>query len=156
MIDAPALAVLPSLPLEERKALPATAGIYFVLAGDAVLYIGKATNLYQRWDAHHRLKQLNKRGGCRIAWMTVDDAGLLDELEQVCITHFDPVLNGEVIPRGVRPGKEGETWIAVRVSEPMKGRLEDWAALNGTSVSFMVRRLIQEALNADRDKDGMP
>jgi len=88
--------------------------------------------------------------------MQVDDTGLLDELEQACIAHFEPVLNGEVIPRGVRPGKPGETWIAVRVSEPMKGRLEDWAALNGTSVSFMVRRLIQEALNADRDKDGMP
>jgi len=58
--------------------------------------------------------------------------------------------------RRERLAKQGETWIAVRVSEPMKGRLEDWAALNGTSVSFMVRRLIQEALNADRDKDGMP
>jgi len=58
--------------------------------------------------------------------------------------------------RRERLAKQGETWIAVRVSEPMKERLEDWAALNGTSVSFMVRRLIQEALNTDRDKDGMP
>ncbi len=55
-----------------------------------------------------------------------------------------------------RLAKQGETWIAVRVSEPMKERLEGWAELNGTSVSFMARRLIQEALNADRDKDGMP
>lgn len=129
---------LPSLPLDERKRLPGTAAIYFVLAGDAVLYIGQATNLYQQWAAHHRFRQLNEQGGCRIAWMTVDDASLLDELEQACIAHFEPMLNGEVIPRGVRPGKPGETWIAVRVSDVMK------------------QRLIQEALQADRDKDGMP
>jgi len=60
---------LPSLPLDERKRLPGTAAIYFVLSGDTVLYVGKATNLYQRWDAHHRRKQLNEYGTCRIAWM---------------------------------------------------------------------------------------
>ncbi len=58
--------------------------------------------------------------------------------------------------RRERLAKEGETWIAVRVSESMKERLEGWADRNGSSVSFMVRRLIQEALQADRDKDGMP
>ncbi len=55
-----------------------------------------------------------------------------------------------------RLAKPGETWIAVRVSEPMKERLEGWAGRTGSSVSFIARRLVQEALDADRDKDGMP
>jgi len=85
--------VLPSLPLDERRGLPDTAAIYFVLAGDTVLYVGQSTNLRQRWAAHHRLNQLNERGGCRIAWMQVDDSGLLGELERACIAHFNPALN---------------------------------------------------------------
>ncbi len=62
-------AVLPSLPLDERSALPDTPAIYFVMAGDTVIYVGQSVNLRQRWLAHHRLQQLNEHGGCRIAWM---------------------------------------------------------------------------------------
>lgn len=38
-------ATLPSLPLDQRKDLPDTAALYFVLTGETVLYIGKSTNL---------------------------------------------------------------------------------------------------------------
>jgi len=55
-----------------------------------------------------------------------------------------------------RLAKPGETWIAVRVSQSTKERLEAWADRTGSSVSFLMRRLADEALNADRDKDGMP
>ncbi len=43
------LVALPSLPLDERRDLPDTAAIYFVLAGDAVLYVGQSVNVRQRW-----------------------------------------------------------------------------------------------------------
>src|SRR5215831_9532432 len=95
--------VLPTLPLAERGDLPDTPAIYFVLTGDTVLYVGKAGCLRQRWVAHHRLAQLGEYGACRMAWMQVDDAGLLDELEQACIDHFQPVLNGETRPTWARP-----------------------------------------------------
>lgn len=36
---------LPSVPLDERKALPDAAVIYFVLAGDTVPYIGQSVSL---------------------------------------------------------------------------------------------------------------
>ncbi len=39
------LTELPSVPLNERKALPDTAAIYFVLAGDTVLYVGQSMAL---------------------------------------------------------------------------------------------------------------
>jgi len=132
------------------------AGIYFVLAGDAVLYIGKATNLYQRWDAHHRLKQLNKRGGCRIAWMTVDDAGLLDELEQVCITHFEPVLNREAVPGGSRTVREGEVWVTARIPDDAKTRLEAFAEEKELSTSHVMRRFLLYVLaDPDRMKEAL-
>jgi hypothetical protein len=69
-------AALPSVPLDERGDLPMHAGIYFMLAGDTVLYIGRAGSLYRRWRVHHRLKQFNAHGTCRIAWLYVDDPSL--------------------------------------------------------------------------------
>jgi len=45
MTTVPPLALLPSLPLNERRDLPDTAAIYFVLAGDSVLYVGQPLHL---------------------------------------------------------------------------------------------------------------
>ncbi len=40
---------LSSLPLDARRELPDTPAIYFVLAGDTVLYGGQSVLLRQRW-----------------------------------------------------------------------------------------------------------
>jgi hypothetical protein len=90
---------LPSVALAERATLPAQGGIYFALHSDTVLYVGQAsTSFQQRWAVHHRLQQLTGYEGCRIAWLHVDDVSLLDDLEQACIDHLQPVLNGTDIP----------------------------------------------------------
>ncbi len=138
---------LPSLPLNERRDLPDTAAIYFVLAGNAVLYIGQSVSLQQRWLAHHRFAQLNEYENCRIAWMQVDDASLLDGLEQACIAYFSPVLNREPIPGGARPSAPGEAWVAVRVPESVKEYAEEQARQEDRSVSYVLRRLIIERVD---------
>jgi predicted DNA-binding protein len=58
-----------------------------------------------------------------------------------------------------KPGKpvaSGEKWIAVRVSDATKERLEAWATKTGSSVSFVMRRLADEALANNRDEGGIP
>ena len=124
---------LPAVALDERSDLPTHAAIYFVLPGNTVLYIGQAGSLPQRWAAHHRLQQFNEYGNCRIAW-----------------------LNGQRVPGGTRPVGAGQTWIEARISLEDRARLNAWAKRYGTSVSFMVRRLIEEALAAGRDEEGIP
>jgi hypothetical protein len=111
MSGIPNLASLPSVPLADRKALPASAAIYFVLSGDTVLYIGQTWSLRQRWAAHHRLDQINEYGACRIAWIQVDDIVLLDDIERACIEHFSPVLNRQ---SGPSRQKFDETSLAAR------------------------------------------
>ncbi len=161
------LPALPSLPLDERGDLPDTAAIYFVLAGDAVLYIGQSVSLRQRWLAHHRLAQLNEYGGCRIAWMTVDDAGLLDALEQACIAHFEPVLNGEVIPRLTGLGEPGETSMArrrtenpldrnvtLRMSQDLYARIDRIAERRGLTIGPVVRQMLERAVERAEKEDG--
>ena len=148
---------LPAVALDERSDLPTHAAIYFVLAGDTVLYIGQAGSLLQRWAAHHRLlQQFNEYGNCRIAWVHVDDPSLLDDLEAACKAHFQPVLNGQRVPGGTRPVGAGQTWIEARIVLEDRARLNAWAKRYGTSVSFIVRRLIEEALAAGRDEEGIP
>ncbi len=136
-----ALAELPSPPVEARRELPDTAAIYFVLAGDAVLYIGQSVSLRQRWLAHHRLAQLNERGACRIAWMTVDDASLLDELEQACIEHFSPILNNS-------PAADRGERVMVRLSPESANMVVSMAGNERRTISQMVRLLIEESIEA--------
>ncbi len=140
-------AALPSLPLDERAALPDTPAIYFVLAGDTVLYIGQSVNVRQRWVAHHRLAQLNEHGGCRIAWMTVDAAGLLGELERACIAHFEPVLNGTGFP--------GRAQMTVVFPEPQDmTRLEAVARRKRLPTSIMVRMWVMEQVEREERESG--
>ncbi len=132
---------LPSLPLDERKALPDTPAIYFVLAADTVLYIGQSVNVRQRWLAHHRFAQLNEYGGCRIAWMTVDDASLLDDLERACIAHFSPILNREPLPDGGRALQ-----LTIRMTRDMYTHLEEASKADKRRVGEMARLIIEEFL----------
>lgn len=133
-------AALPSLPLAERKALPDAPAIYLVLAGDAVLYVGQAINVRQRWAVHHRLKQLNAHGGCRIAWMQVDDVSLLDEMERACIAYYDPPLNNS--PQVDR--------TLVEFGPGILGEIREMAVYKDQPVTVMVRGWIVERLREEQ------
>jgi len=53
-----------------------------------------------------------------------------------------------------RAVKEGEEWVNVRISADMKARIETWGADIGRSMSYILRRLAEEALEAGRDERG--
>lgn len=126
---------LPSLPLANRSALPSCAAIYFVLEGDHILYIGRTTNLQQRWMAHHRYSQLTSE--TRIAWLESSDPELLPEIEAALIAHFNPPLNGTAVIGGK---------IIFNLSLELKAKLEQLASLERRSVSKMALLLVEEGL----------
>lgn len=88
---------LPSLPIESRKKFPQCSAIYFAIAGDKILYIGRATNLLKRWYGHHRQAELETIEGCRIAWLEVSDPGLLPAIEKALIQSFKPPSNNQCV-----------------------------------------------------------
>jgi len=110
-----------------------------------VLYIGQAINVRQRWLAHHRLTQLNEYGGCRIAWMQVDDAGLLDELEQACIGHFTPVLNGS----DVRWCEDGNRPVTMLFAPSVVQRIRQVAERKGVPFTVLLRMWAIEKLDEE-------
>jgi hypothetical protein len=74
------LSKLPAVSLAERKQLPQTAGIYFVINSlETVQYIGRSTNLRKRWLQHHCQGYLANGG--RIAYLEVSEATLLPKID---------------------------------------------------------------------------
>ncbi|MGB3208693.1 MAG: GIY-YIG nuclease family protein [Crinalium sp.] len=88
------LAMLPSLPLSEKKTFPAIAAIYFCLSKDGeVLYIGKSENIARRWKQHHHYCHLETLNDVKLAWLEVSDCRLLTGIECALIQYFNPPLN---------------------------------------------------------------
>jgi hypothetical protein len=98
---------LPSATIADRKQMPKITGIYFVVAGeDKILYIGKTTNLRNRWGSHHRLAQFRGIESVRVSWLEISDGKLLGAIEDALINYFLPVYNGRKVLRAVAH-KEG-------------------------------------------------
>lgn len=88
-----------SLPFLDRDQLPSEPAIYVIVDSENfVWYVGKASNLQNRWmgRGHHRYPQLirsNKKLQHRIHWKSVPFLQL-DEAEKFYIEKFEPELNG--------------------------------------------------------------
>lgn len=85
------LSSLPSLPLSDRKQLPAISCIYFAMSSGTVQYIGRSKNLRNRWMFHHRQSQLDSNSS--IVWLEVGNPALLPDIEADLIQWFKPPLN---------------------------------------------------------------
>lgn len=72
---------LSSVPLVEREALPALAGIYFVKSSEGkLLHVGRTDNLQAAWQSHPRLGELLAiDAGSRIFWIEADDRLVVEE-----------------------------------------------------------------------------
>ena len=89
---------LPSVDLADRASLPKITAVYYAVDRTGqILYVGKSTNLYLRWNnrrfgAHHKLHELSQYRGVKLhywkrpLWRRRHD-------EAVEIKRFDPPLN---------------------------------------------------------------
>jgi hypothetical protein len=132
------ITALPGVAVAERKALPNCPGVYFVIDGDVVMYIGRAVNLRNRWKNHHRLNQVR---GARIVWLAISDAALLDGIEQACIAYFQPALNGSGVDY-----VDGEAVRTFRVPDQTWDALKDWARNEQRSAGAQLRVILDRAI----------
>lgn len=136
---------LPSLLLAERRHLPDAPGIYFVFRGEEVIYIGKARRLSERWKSttHHRYAQLSTMGDVRLAWVTVEEEALLDELEAASILYFDPCLNRTPIETDGRLAR-----YPLRLPAELLERVKEEAGRERRSINQMIEIALEEWLAA--------
>ena len=73
---------IPSLHITERAKLPAKPGIYLVYTPDhKILYVGKADNLRNRWNSHHRYQYFIETSmESRIGYFVLDSVANLDNI----------------------------------------------------------------------------
>jgi hypothetical protein len=88
------LSELPCVFADSARDLPESAGVYFIVGGDGIVYyIGQSVNLRTRLRKHCRLAQVQEREGLVVRyWLT--HRSNLRLLESGCIERFSPVLNG--------------------------------------------------------------
>ncbi|MFB2976555.1 plasmid partition protein ParG [Microseira sp. BLCC-F43] len=134
------LLTLPSLPLANRSELPKCPAIYFVLKGQTVLYIGRTSNLQQRWFGHHRWHQLEAMSGdIRIAWLQCSDASLLSGVERALIEHFKPPFNQTKVEGGLG-------FLHVKIDDDIKRRFKTACVARDRQMGEVVTELIGEWL----------
>lgn len=145
---------LPSIPLLQHSKLPKSPSAYFVLdASSQVLYIGSSMNPANRWSHHHRWLYFASIRDARIAWLEIDNASLLAQIEQDLISRFQPILNGRLLNMkkiySVANGSvESESGIKIDVDGPQ------WLNWVGTVQSFRYCPTTTDApYTARREKD---
>jgi hypothetical protein len=93
---------LPSVPFRERKLFPSTKGVYFVLDGDEIVYIGMTSGEFKRrWQGHHRTGDIDD--GCispRIFFLSLDmtERQIMD-VEKALVIALSPRLNSSPVMR---------------------------------------------------------
>lgn len=116
------LLTLPYVMLSELRYLPTCGGIYFAIEeGGEVAYIGRSLNIRLRWRAHPVAADLCEASDLatarhvRLAWLAVEEAQQLDQLEREFIRQFRPRLNqihnGE--PKPIKAHKPRRAYTAM-------------------------------------------
>ena len=93
---------LPSVCFGDRKKLPDSPGVYFVVDEDQILYVGiTSSSLRTRWASHHRYDQVAEvapQG--KIFFQEVPESfEQLREREDRLIAEFRPTLNYQPVPQ---------------------------------------------------------
>ncbi len=126
---------LPSVAIEDRDLLPKASGVYAVMRGDGVIYIGSSVrSLRVRWTSHHLDKHFQATD--RIAWLRVKINPR--EVEQEWIRDLRPRLN-----RGI--DNVNLEYIGTSVPPQVAVLLRKMAASEGRTLSAIVRRALEQS-----------
>lgn len=136
---------LPSLPLTNKTELPGVSAVYFVIAGDRIIYVGKSRNISQRWANHHRLKQIKAvYGEAMIAWLECPEENL-KYIEQIFIQQLQPELNAT--PQTLY-SKRINVYFAYGEEEAIYAEIAEVAKQEKRSLSQTAKLLVVEGLKA--------
>jgi DNA-binding Xre family transcriptional regulator len=131
-----------TLPISERKNLPETSGLYFVISGEEIIYIGVSINLKQRWLTHHKLKTILCFNFLKIAYILLE-RGDLSISEKEAIDYFRPKLNSAnrnypLLTKSKEPKAPNEIPM---ISNLVKLRIREVAEERGITTAYQLQKL---------------
>lgn len=143
------LSELPSLTIKNRALLPNTAGIYFAIDSQGTIqYIGRSSNINQRWKAHHRQSSLEKCDRVRIVWLEISDCDLLPSVETSLIEWFQPCLNFQTC---LKEDEEKMVRTSVTIPESVIEKFKIYCRDKRRSVSAQITFLIEQELEQQKE-----
>ena len=88
MIHLPKIRKLNGLYLSNKRCFPKISAIYFAFVGEELIYVGRASNLQNRFKNHQKFKNMNHEI-ILIRWLPTQNL----EIEPCYIKKFRPLLN---------------------------------------------------------------
>jgi len=148
---------LPCVRLCDLELLPEFPGVYFVVSGENVLYIGKAeASIRSRWRQHHRKSQLVEFKDaviyCKEARCSKQE---LKALEDAAILKFRPSLNQNRIPakhKQIASASSKLKRFSIRLPKFHYKELSLWSTCRGQSVSGLAERELMEWIEANEEQ----
>lgn len=132
-----------TIALEERREFPEVPCIYMAIDTDNIIqYIGKTVNLNQRWQAHHRYKQLEELGNVKITYIKLKETLDLDIIEEELIELLNPVLNNSEIAG--KSTKKVQTFIPEEIKDQFKEVCEKEGHTMSSAIKVFVYKTIKE------------
>ena len=129
---------IPSLHITERAKLPSTPGIYFVYTPDhKLLYLGKADNLRNRWNSHHKYQYfIESSMECRIGYFSFDSVDSFSEtLEEFKAEPVETTTSKALVTADQFESLKQEI-------ETLKKRFNDtFSALSSLGVDSVIKKL---------------
>jgi excinuclease UvrABC nuclease subunit len=93
--------LLPSVPIKLRQKLPEECGVYYVMKGTSILYIGRSKNINMRWNSatrpHHKLGVFYSDPLVRIHYQILPSR-LVNDWEAAEILRYRPNHNAKIEP----------------------------------------------------------
>lgn len=84
---------LPCVTWPDRVLMPDSPGLYFVLVGTEVLYVGKSGCLRKRWHQYPLRRLFERAGPFAIAWVEISDPEVLTVTEKGSVRALRPAFN---------------------------------------------------------------
>jgi hypothetical protein len=132
---------LPSVALSEYRQLPQVKGVYFVVSGDCLLYVGKAESGFRsRWTRHHRHAQFNEHDDVRIHYHVCADG--IKELEDRLIDELIPPLNGKRCEWMIKSGR-AKSSITLELTATVLQDFQEVADYLGVPISKLLRDTLE-------------
>lgn len=141
------LAMLPFVAFEDKAMLPVCPGVYFVMTGDVVLYIGGTVDLHRRFRYHQYIMQCTASGADTIRWMPFgvkkEASAIILGYEAQAVAHYHPTLNERQPHKARSQAFRDEERVPLRLKSE---RVNPWVAQEYRVAVFVEERLHRKPL----------
>jgi hypothetical protein len=102
---------LPQVTWRDRALLPDEPGLYFVLVGTDVLYVGRSGRLRTRWNQYPLRCVFEQVGPFSVAFQLIEDIDTLKATEKAVVRALRPLFNTHYVEGSLDHSRQTRAWF---------------------------------------------